>query len=367
MQELHDLQLITACEGPLALNDYAFELCRDLLPPDGARFCQQVRRYGDYVAKVAKEPDYQAENPLKLILPFLKAHGLTNAQISEHAHQQLMLVPDATGAYNFLHAQRFPIFALSTGYRQFAVAAAKKLGFSPKNIFAAELDLDHYKISEAEKAELLGCQQEIAQAPDIVPPPEAVSPEDLPPPVREAVQVCDRIFKEKVPQMEIGALYQEVQLLGGPEKARAVSEILTRSDLTLKDTIYVGDGLSDVQVLEAVKTGGGLGISFNGDINAIKAAEVCLIADNAWPIALIASVFVLWGKEGIMEIATKGQAGASRYLVLPEAVIDYLMQGLKGRNFNLYASNARDPETTAQESMAMQAKLRGAALAGGTD
>ena len=123
----------------------------------------------------------------------------------------------------------------------------------------------------------------------------------------------------------------------------------------------------DVQVLEAGKTGGGLGISFNGDINAIKAAEVCLIADNAWPIALIASVFVLWGKEGIMEIATKGQAGASRYLVLPEAVIDYLMQGLKGRNFNLYASNARDPETTAQESMAMQAKLRGAALAGGTD
>jgi hypothetical protein len=64
-----------------------------------------------------------------------------------------------------------------------------------------------------------------------------------------------------------------------------------------------------------------------------------------------------------MELATKGTAGASRYLVLPEAVIDILMRGLKGRNFNLYATSNRDPEKIAQESMAMRARLRGAAVA----
>ena len=77
---MHPLQLDTDCEGPLALNDNAFELCREFIKPDGARFFQQVSRYEDYLADVLKKPGYQAGDTLKLILPFLKAHGLTEAR-----------------------------------------------------------------------------------------------------------------------------------------------------------------------------------------------------------------------------------------------------------------------------------------------
>ncbi len=69
------IQLDTACEGPLALNDNAFELCREFIKPHGDRFFSQVSRYGDYLADMAKKPEYQAGDTLKLILPFLKAHG----------------------------------------------------------------------------------------------------------------------------------------------------------------------------------------------------------------------------------------------------------------------------------------------------
>ncbi|MBI4643088.1 MAG: hypothetical protein HY743_05020 [Deltaproteobacteria bacterium] len=360
---MHPLQLDTDCEGPLALNDNAFELCREFIQPDGARFFQQVSRYDDYLADVAKKPEYQAGDTLKLVLPFLKAHGLTNGQISDYSRKNIKLVPGVEAAYKFLHAQDFPIFEISTSYRQFAEAVGKKLGFSPKNIFCTELDLDRYSLTAAEIEELLKFQQEIATAPEIVLPPEAASPEDLPAPVREAIQVCDRVFWERVPQMDIGVIYREVQPVGGPDKARAVAESLERTGLTMADVIYVGDSITDVQAFEAVRAGGGLSISFNGNRYAVKAAEVSIIADNAWPVALIASVFLLWGKEGVMELATKGTAGASRYLVLPEAVIDILMRGLKGRNFNLYATSNRDPEKIAQESMAMRARLRGAAVA----
>jgi len=360
---MHSLQLTTDCEGPLALNDTTFELCRDFVLPDGVRFFQQVSRYDDFLADVAKKPGYQAGDTLKLVLPFLKAQGLTNRQISDYSRKHLMLVPGVEGAYKFLQAQGFPIFAISASYRQFAEAVGKRLGFSPKNIFCTELDLDRYSLTAAEAAELLRLQGEIVAAPEIVLPPEAASPEDLPNPVREAIQVCDRVFGERVAEMEIGALYREITPVGGPDKARALEESLSRTGLTLADVIYVGDSSTDVQAFEAVQAGGGLGISFNGNRYAVKAAAVSLIADNAWPIALMASVFLLWGKEGVMELATKGAAGASRYLVLPDAVIDTLMRGLQGRNFNLYAAAARDPEKTAQESMAMRAKLRGAAVA----
>jgi predicted HAD superfamily phosphohydrolase len=359
---MHPLQLDTDCEGPLALNDNAFELCRDFVQPDGARFFQQVSRYGDYQAGVAKKQEYQAGDTVKLILPFLKAHGLTNARINDYSRKNVKLVPGVEGAYKFLLAQNFPIFEISTSYRQFAEAVGKKLGFSPKNIFCTELDLDRYSLAPGEAEELLKLQQEIAAAPEIVLPPEAASPEDLPEPVREAIQVCDRVFRERIPEMDIGVLYREIQPVGGPDKARAVEESLARTKLTLKDVIYVGDSITDVQAFKAVRAGEGLSISFNGNRYAVKAAEVSIIADNAWPIALIASVFLLWGKEGVMELATKGTAEASRYLVLPEAVIDVLMQGLKGRNFNLYATANRDPEKIAQESMAMRSKLLGSAV-----
>ena len=150
--------------------------------------------------------------------------------------------------------------------------------------------------------------------------------------------------------MEIGVIYREVNPVGGPEKARALEESLSRTGLTMADVIYVGDSITDVQAFEAVRAGGGLGISFNGNRYAVKAAEVSIIADNAWPIALVASVFRLWGKEGVMELATKGAAGASRYLVLPEEVIEILMRGLQGRNFNLYSAAARKPEKSSRRA-----------------
>ena len=46
---MHSIQLDTDCEGPLALNDNAFELCRDFLPPEGARFFTQISRYNDFL------------------------------------------------------------------------------------------------------------------------------------------------------------------------------------------------------------------------------------------------------------------------------------------------------------------------------
>jgi len=360
---MHPLQLNTDCEGPLALNDNAFELCRDFVLPAGARFFQQVMRYNDYLAEVLQKPEYKAGDTLKLILPFLKAHGLSNQQISDYSQKSIMLVPGAAAAYKFLHAQGFPIFEISTSYRQFAEAVGARLGFDAQHIFSTELDLDRYPLSPAEKEELLRLQQEIVAAADLELPPEAASPQNLPPGVQDAVELCDRIFWERIPEMDIGVIYREVNPVGGPDKARALEESLKRTDLKMSDVIFVGDSITDVQAFAAVRAGGGLGVSFNGNRHAVKAAEVSIIADNAWPVALVASVFHLWGKEGVMELATKGSAGASRYLVLPEAVIETLMQGLQGRNFNLYAASTREPEVVAQESMAMRARLRGAAVA----
>ena len=236
------IQLNTACEGPLALNDHAFELCREFIKPHGDRFFTQVRLYGDYLADIAKRQEYQAGDTLKFILPFLKAHGATNALIRDFSLQNLRLVSGAAAAYHFLHRFGFPIFEISTSYRQFAEAVGSKLGFDAEHIFCTELDLDHYHLPPAEAEELRRLEEEIVTAPAIELPPGAASLADLPGPAQEAIVLLERVFGERLPGMEIGGLLREVNPLGGPEKAKAVSDSLSRTNCQLADTIYVGDG-----------------------------------------------------------------------------------------------------------------------------
>jgi predicted HAD superfamily phosphohydrolase len=359
-----NLQLDIDCEGPLALNDNAFELCREFIKPQGDRFFQQVSRYDDYLARVAKKPGYQAGDTLKLILPFLKAHGLTNAQIEAYSRENVTLAPGAEGAFKFLHSRNFPIFAISTSYRPFAEAVGLKLGFKKERIFSLELDMDRYSLSTAEAEELRRRQGEIAGAPAIELPPDAATAADLPAPAAEAIAVLDRIFWERLPAMAIGALCQEVNPMGGPEKAKAVADSLMQTSLSMADTIYVGDSITDVQAFEAVRDGGGLAISFNGSRDAVNAAEVIVVADSAWPLALLTSIFQLWGKQGVLEVACPETREKSRSLVLPEAVIEPIGMGLEGHVFNLYDQSAADLDKVVEESQAMRARLRGEAVAG---
>ncbi len=357
------IQLDTGCEGPLALNDNVFQLCREFLPPLGDRFFTQLSRYGDYLADIAKLPEYQAGAILKLIGPFLKARGLSNAALREFSAGSLGLMPGAEETYRFLHGFGFPIFEISTSYRQFAEAVGGRLGFDPEHIFGAELDLDRYPLGPGETAELRGLEEEILGTPAIELPPGAASLTELPAPVQEAIGHLEQIFRERLPRMEIGALYREISPVGGAEKAGFVAASLAGTGLKLADTIYVGDSITDVPAFQAVRDGGGLAISFNGDRDALNAAEVAVMSDSAWPIGLLTAIFRLWGKEGVLEVASPERRGKSRALVLPEEMIEPIALGLQGRRFNLYQTQGPDLERLAQESGAMRASLRGEAIA----
>lgn len=361
---MQPLQLITACEGPLALNDHAFELCRDFLPPDGIRFFTQLSRYAKYLADIAKKPDYTAGDLLKLILPFLKGAGLSTDRIRDHARQHLVLMPRAEETYRFLHTLNMPLLAVSAGCRPFAEEVAAKAGFTPERLYCTAVDLDGDELSEVEAKELHRLLREIVAAPDIELPPGAKGPEDLTPEVQEAIRRFDIIFWDTLPQMSIGRMFSEVKPMVGPEKIRALEDSLKKTGLTMADLMYVGDSLVDVPALEKVRAGGGVALSFNGDRRAVRAAEIIVVADTAWPVALMVAVFLQWGKEGVVELAQSTRPGASKYLAIPEALIEPIMTGLQsGKTFNLYHPSTSRREEVIADSEAMHRRLRGDAIA----
>ena len=112
-----------------------------------------------------------------------------------------------------------------------------------------------------------------------------------------------------------------------------------------------------------MRAGGGLAISFNGNRDAVNAAEVIVVADSAWPLAMLAAIFQLWGKDGVLEVASPETREKSRALVLPEAVIEPIAMGLEGHVFNLYDQSAENLDKVVDESQAMRAKLRGETIA----
>jgi energy-converting hydrogenase A subunit R len=361
---MHAIQLDTSCEGPLALNDIAFELCRDFSPPDGVRFFTQVSRYGDYLAGIAKKPGYKAGDTLKLILPFLKGAGLTNDRLAEYYRRHIAMMPKAEEAYRFLHTLNVPLFAISAGIRPYAAAVAMRFGFAPERLYCTEVDLDSYALAETEAEELRRLLGEIAAAPAIELATEVKTMEDLAPEVQKVIGLMDTIFWGSIPSMKIGRIYQDVSTMGGPEKAQALEDSLAKTGLTMANLMYVGDNLTDAPALEKVKAEGGVALSFNGNRSAIKAAEIIVVADTAWPVALLAAVFQTWGKEGVVELAQSSRPGASKYLAIPESMIEPIMMGLQtGKTFNLYHPSTSKREDVIADSTAMRRRLRGEAIA----
>jgi energy-converting hydrogenase A subunit R len=360
------IQLNIACEGPLALNNNAFELCRDFLPPDGVRFFTQMSQYGDYLANLAKKPEYKSADIVKLILPFLKGAGLTNEKMAKYSQEHISLAPKAEATYRFLHSLNLPIFAISSSYRPFAAAVAARLGFVPERLFCTEVDLDSYELTEAEAGELRSLLEKITAAPAIELPPAAKTLQDLAPEVQETLKLLDTIFMDTIPQMNIGRMYQEIKVMDGPEKAQAVEASLAQTGVTMANLLYVGDNRTDVPAMDKVRSGGGVTLSFNGDRHAVRSADIIVVADTVWPVALLLAVFLQWGKDGVVELAQSTQPGASKYLAIPESMIEPIMMGLQeGKTFNLYHPSTSRREEVINDSTAMHRRLRGEAIAEG--
>ena len=279
-------QLNIDCEGPITQNDNAYELCEEFIP-NGGLFFARVSKYDDYLADVEKRKGYKAGDTLKLILPFLKAHGASNRIMEEFSEKTLALLP---GAKEMLQraAKVMPTYIISTSYRPYLEALCNVTGFPMNNVYCTHVDMDKYHLDAEEKKALLSLTNEIASQALLDWPEEAVSAEDLTSANLAILKRLDEIFFEIIPALNIGRLYKEINPVGGAEKARSVADSIKKTGLSIDQCIYVGDSITDVQAFELVSEGGGLAISFNGNSYAIGAADWACISPDAAIISALA-------------------------------------------------------------------------------
>jgi energy-converting hydrogenase A subunit R len=323
-------QFNTDCEGPISKNDNAMELAASCIP-DGQRFFSLVSKYDDFLADVEKKPGYKAGDTLKLILPFLKAHGMSNAEMVNYSRRNIFLVQGAVETLRFVDGL-MPSFIVSTSYEPYLHALCSLVGFPMDRVYCTEVNIDAYPLGKGEEARLRELASEIAAMKMISWEEEAVGIEDLSPSDQGTVRRLNHVFWEEIAGMEVGRAFVEVNPVGGVEKASAVLDSLKRTGGQLADVIYVGDSITDVQAFELVRDGRGVAVSFNGNGYAIRSADICCISKDTVVLSVLASVFYRGGRDGVLELAQKWSRSSIEGRAVDEAV-KTRFQSLPDENF----------------------------------
>lgn len=288
---------ITDCEGPISLNDNALELTAEFIP-GGDSFYAKISRYDDYLADVAHKPGYKAGDTLRLILPFLKAYGVTGRMMADFSADHVDLVPDAAAALAEIGAG-MDTFIISTSYAPYVKALCELVGVPFSSAYCTAVDIDAYLLDEADAAPVRAIKDRLDGLPEFDLPPGVTKYEELPADTKKAIGELDRVFWDELPGMRAGVLLTAADPVGGAGKARALEDALLRTGQSMSDIIYVGDSITDVQALRAVSDGGGLAVSFNGNRYAVEAADVAMAGTSVMGLVPLAKAFLDGGKKGV--------------------------------------------------------------------
>ena len=270
---------ISDCEGPISVNDNAFELA-GIFIENGEKFFTVLSKYDDVLVDEVKRDGYYAGGTLKLIVPFLKAYGATNRSIVDFSRENVLLLPGAEDTMQFIDSI-MPSFIVSTSYEQYIQALCDVIKFPFENTYSTDLDMDGYYISEGDKEKLMQFRSIILENPDF--------------------ELLDKIFWDDIPKMEINKITEKVKPVGGEGKKEAVMDILNKFGFDDSDVMYVGDSITDVEPLRFAKEHGGLAVSFNGNEYALKEAEIAIMADNTVITSIIADMFNRFGKDKVIK------------------------------------------------------------------
>jgi energy-converting hydrogenase A subunit R len=301
MDNLPKRVFVTDCEGPITKNDNAAELAEAFIPR-GDRLFKTVSLYDDYLAEVAHKPGYKAGDTLRLILPFLKAFGLDDRSMGKFCRRNILMIPDADVMLRGLLGI-MPSYIVSTSYAPYIKGVCDAVGFPFQNTFSTPVQLDAFQIPDDERQALRELHGKIVELPDFTLPRCASSPADLADKDRETVAVLDDIFWRHLPEMQIYRIVEEVNPVGGREKALAIEKIVAIEETELRNVIYVGDSITDMDAFRLVKSGGGMALSFNGNDWAVREASYAVTAQTALPIGWLATLFLNQGTLGFKDLA----------------------------------------------------------------
>lgn len=312
---MFDKSFITDCEGPLTLNDNAFEIADNFIENGGELF-KILSLYDDYLVDIVKKQNYKAGNTLKLILPFFVVENLSNDDMVEFSKNNICSVNDSKFLLKYLNGA-MNTYIVSTSYGQYIEAVSNYMDVPFENTFYTNVDIDCLELNDDEI-------QKIIEFKDLI----LSNPEDY--------ELFDDIFFTQIPQMGIYEKIKPIEVVGGEGKKLAIDEIIKRDDINVDEILYIGDSITDVEPLEFARKNNGISISFNGNEYPLKVAEIAIVSPSAIATAVIANIYAQNDKDKVLEFIDDYNNGDELEKLFDDYNID---EEIKDKFFKVFATD----------------------------
>lgn len=116
------------------------------------------------------------------------------------------------------------------------------------------------------------------------------------------ISALDDIFLNRLSGTAAADMISNTVSVGANEKAYALLDIRKSTQVDLDGTIYVGGDIIDYQVMDLVKDGNGLSLSFNGSEFAVHGANVAVLSKDCTVVAVLAAEFYSTGIQGVFDL-----------------------------------------------------------------
>ncbi|MHC1636121.1 MAG: HAD hydrolase family protein [Candidatus Methanospirareceae archaeon] len=340
-------------EGPLSPQDNAYEVMK-LTGERGAILFEAISKYDDFIALEGRE-GYEPGDTLALITPFLVLHDITEEDIRKTS-DRAKIVEGAKYLIERLRAENWEIYIISTSYEQHAYNIGRKLGIEEERIACTHLDLE-------------GCKEELKGKEGVI---EEVEEEIInlysAANFSKMTERLDRFFFKDLPSMGYDVF--KTRVVGGERKVEAMKRVLKEKDRNLRDSIAVGDSITDYKMLEAVMRGGGIAVVFNGNEYAVPYANVGLASVDIRFLYIVCNAFVK-GKGEVMRVVSEWEDKRGLFEKEPDKIPEdcitediksYIMERGKTMPFpyfhNLEAADERKKEEVIRIHKGFRMKVR---------
>ena len=345
---MFEKSFITDCEGPLTLNDNAFELADNFIENGGDLF-KILSLYDDYLVDVVKKPDYKAGNTLKLILPFFVVENLKNEDLIDFSRNNIYSVNDSKFLLEYLKGT-MNTYIVSTSYGQYIEAVSNYMGVPFENTFYTNVNVDELELTSDEIEKINEYKNSILENPD-------------------DYDLFDEIFFSEISEMGIYDKIREIEVVGGQGKKLAIDEIIERDAINTNEILYIGDSITDVEPLDFARKNNGISISFNGNEYPLKVAEIAIVSPSAIATAVIADIYARYDKNKVLEFIDDYNSTENMEKLFDDCDID---DEIKKRFFSIFTNNYpliqiitdENYENILKESKKMRNDIRGQDIGG---
>ena len=276
---MFEKSFITDCEGPLTLNDNAYELAVHFIENGGELF-KVLSLYDDYLADIVKKENYKVGNTLKFILPFFVCENLKNQDMIDFSQKNIYAVRDSKFLLKYLK-KAMNTYIVSTSYGKYIEALSNYMDFPFENTFYTKVDVNALTLNDEEMEKITKFKQEILSDP-------------------ENYELFDEIFYSEIPKMGIYEAIEAINVVGGEGKKEAIDEIIERDNINTAEILYIGDSITDVEPLDFARKNNGISISFNGNEYPLKVAEIAIVSPSAITTCVMANIYAKDDKQTVL-------------------------------------------------------------------